>query len=420
MEYTNIKNNTINNTINNTHKSPILGDTMTNDLSNQNMLPVVQELITRLQKNPILYDMLDKSIKMASSKINVEEKNKVKNIKEYILFINNYVLHTPDQLTNSDTVSKQDMLDGICYFYFLIDQPLDDLKNLGLFKNSIQYYPIFQEWLLQYVVVIGEYLDTDKSWNNQYYNKIVQSGEFNMNSGWYEKGNIWRTFNEWFSRTLSCPSESHPISNKDDNSIVTSPADSVPQGVWKINGNGQLNKNVKVKLLDYKNIHVDLLQGSKYANEFANGTLTHAFLNVNDYHRYHYPLTGEVIEHHTVTRGVTLSVTWSEQEKKFIPNDSLGWQYKQTHAYAILKTEKYGLVALIPMGMAQVSSCNLTWPILGHHNKGEGLGNFLFGGSDFMMLFQSKVKFTMMAPKNDDGTYKHILMGEKYGKLSII
>ena len=420
MEYTNIKNNTINNTINNTHKSPILGDTMTNDLSKHNMLPVVQELITRLQKNPILYDMLEKSINMASSKINVEEKNKVKNIKEYILFINNYVLHTPDQLTNSDTVSKQDMLDGICYFYFLIDQPLDDLKNLGLFKNSIQYYPIFQEWLLQYVVVIGEYLDTDKSWNNQYYNKIVQSGEFNMNSGWYEKGNIWRTFNEWFSRTLSCPSESHPISNKDDNSIVTSPADSVPQGVWKINGNGQLNKNVKVKLLDYKNIQVDLLQGSKYANEFANGTLTHAFLNVNDYHRYHYPLTGEVIEHHTVTRGVTLSVTWSEQEKKFIPNDSLGWQYKQTHAYAILKTEKYGLVALIPMGMAQVSSCNLTWPILGHHNKGEGLGNFLFGGSDFMMLFQSKVKFTMMAPKNDDGTYKHILMGEKYGKLSII
>jgi phosphatidylserine decarboxylase len=401
-------------------KEPILGDTTTNDLSKHNMLPVVQELITRLQKNPILYDMLEKSIKMASSKINFEEKNKVKNINEYILFINNYVLHTPDQLTNSDTVSKQDMLDGICYFYFLIDQPLEDLKNSGLFKNSIQYYPIFQEWLLQYVVTIGEYLDTDKSWNNQYYNKIVQSGEFNMNSGWYEKGNIWRTFNEWFSRTLSSPSESHPISNKDDNSIVTSPADSVPQGVWKINDIGELNQNVKVKLLDYKNIHVDLLQGSKYANEFANGTLTHAFLNVNDYHRYHYPLSGEVIEHHTVTRGVTLSVTWSEQQKKFIPNDSLGWQYKQTHAYAILKTEKYGLVALIPMGMAQVSSCNLTWPILGHHNKGEGLGNFLFGGSDFMMLFQSNVNFTMMAPKNHDGTYKHILMGEKYGKLSII
>ena len=103
MEYTNIKNNTINNT----HKSPILGDTMTNDLSKHNMLPVVQELITRLQKNPILYDMLEKSINMASSKINVEEKNKVKNIKEYILFINNYVLHTPDQLTNSDSIIKR-------------------------------------------------------------------------------------------------------------------------------------------------------------------------------------------------------------------------------------------------------------------------------------------------------------------------
>ena len=173
MNDINIKNNKINNM----HKEPILGDTTTNDLLKHNMLPVVQELITRLQKNPILYDMLEKSIKMASSKINFEEKNKVKNINEYILFINNYVLHTPDQLTNSDTVSKQDMLDGICYFYFLIDQPLEDLKNLGLFKNSIQYYPIFQEWLLQYVVAIGEYLDTDKSWNNIYYNKILNKIE---------------------------------------------------------------------------------------------------------------------------------------------------------------------------------------------------------------------------------------------------
>ena len=68
-------------------KEPILGDTTTNDLSKHNMLPVVQELITRLQKNPILYDMLEKSIKMASSKINFEEKNKVKNINTLIFMI---------------------------------------------------------------------------------------------------------------------------------------------------------------------------------------------------------------------------------------------------------------------------------------------------------------------------------------------
>lgn len=47
------------------------------------------------------------------------------------------------------------------------------------------------------------------------------------------------------------------------------------------------------------------------------------------------------------------------------------------------------------------------------------LGYFLFGGSDFIMLFQNKVKFILDAPKQADGiSYKHLLMGERLGYLS--
>ena len=80
-----------------------------------------------------------------------------------------------------------------------------------------------------------------------------------------------------------------------------------------------------------------------------------------------------------------------------------------------MDTGEYGLVALIPMGMAQVSSVNFEKGVVvgSDHKKGDMLGNFLFGGSDFVMLFQKQAGFEMTAATPD----VHILMGEKYGVM---
>jgi len=57
------------------------------------------------------------------------------------------------------------------------------------------------------------------------------------------------------------------------------------------------------------------------------------------------------------------------------------------------------------------------------------LGNFLFGGSDFVMLFQDRAGFEITAAKTKNTTtetgsgqkpevtYEHILMGEEYGVM---
>jgi hypothetical protein len=44
-------------------------------------------------------------------------------------------------------------------------------------------------------------------------------------------------------------------------------------------------------------------------------------------------------------------------------------------------------------------------------------GTFLFGGSDFVMLFQSKADFQLTAPKDPMGSYKPLLMGEEYVRI---
>ncbi len=47
-----------------------------------------------------------------------------------------------------------------------------------------------------------------------------------------------------------------------------------------------------------------------------------------------------------------------------------------------------GLVAILPIGMAQVSSVNITAEEGVTLAKGEAFGYFLFGGSDIVMLFE--------------------------------
>lgn len=104
----------------------------------------------------------------------------------------------------------------------------------------------------------------------------------------------------------------------------------------------------------------------------------------------------------------------------FNPTAKTGWQTIETRGCAILKTEKYGLVALLPIGMVAVGSVNFEERVTvgTRARKGDMPGHFAFGGSDFIMLFQQQVKFVLDAPKQADGNaYKHLLMGERFDIL---
>jgi phosphatidylserine decarboxylase len=92
----------------------------------------------------------------------------------------------------------------------------------------------------------------------------------------------------------------------------------------------------------------------------------------------------------------------------------------ETRGCVIIETKEYGLAALLPIGMSQVSSVNFEdFVKVGTTvKKGSMLGYFLFGGSDFVMVFQSKVDFKLTVPRESNRTYEHVLAGEKYGKLT--
>ncbi len=391
-----------------------------NDQSGHEKITV--ELIKLLESKPELKVLLSRSLEKAKS-INPDPlTNPAQDLESYYDYIDSASKLIPQQVLDVPAVLIRDqILQSICYFYFLIDQPLTELEGKELFKNSIQYYEPFSKWLVSFANSWGDFLDTEASWSPDTYRQFYDDPQFGMQLGWYEPAPKWKTFNQFFARFLRDPGE-RPISFPGDPSIVVSPADSVPQGVWAIDNESRINlgQGLTVKLARYFNIADLLSKDSKYKDSFANGVLTHTFLNVFDYHRYHFAVGGTVKEVGRITKNVALDVYWDKEKGRYVPIDNEGWQFSQTRGYVIVDTGKFGLVALIPMGMAQVSSVNFekNVEVGSRHKKGDRLGYFLFGGSDFVMLFQKQAGFKLMTQQTEDMTgYNHVFMGMKYGMM---
>ncbi|HPS92318.1 MAG TPA: phosphatidylserine decarboxylase [Methanothrix sp.] len=378
---------------------------------------ITQDLIKLIDEQPEIGTMLEESIAKAREINPDRQTNPAQSLSEYYDFIDNASELIPqDVLDDPANLTRDQILQSICYFYFLVDQPLPELEDKGQFDNTIQYYGPFSEWLRKFADSWGMFLDTEDSWNNDTFQQFYNDPKYGLQGPWYESPSNWNTFNRFFSRYLASPAQ-RPIASPNDTSVVVSPADSVPQGTWAIDNNSTImaENGIKIKLVRYYSIEDLLGNDSEYKDAFAGGVLTHTFLNVNDYHRYHFAVGGKILDKRSITQNVALEVAWNESTKIYDPIDSTGWQFSQTRGYAIVDTGEYGLVALIPMGMAQVSSVNFEdgVEVGSDHEKGEMLGNFLFGGSDFVMLFQKKAGFELTATPGI-----HILMGENYGVMN--
>lgn len=387
-----------------------------------------KELIALVESNPELKSMLKSSLEKAKEANPNRNTNPAQTLEEYYDFVTWAETTMPWAIVKKEEYPEifDHIFQGFCTFYFLIDQPLSELEGKGLVNNSLQYYEPFAKWLITFNKSWGAFLDTEDSWNEEYYQMALNDPAFGLQNGWYEDPSAWKTFNQFFARYLKSP-DMRPITSPDLDSVVVSYADSQPMGVWEIDNNSNLveKDGVPVKSATLKSISKLIGDDSEYKDAFANGTFTHSFLNVNDYHRYHFPLSGTIKEARIIQgTNPTGGQLWWDQENNryaFDPSAKTGWQSVETRGCVILETDEFGLVVLMPIGMAVVGSVNFEQNISPGTKvkKGDMLGHFAFGGSDFIMIFQDGVTFTLDSPMQDDGnSYKHILMGERLGVLT--
>ena len=214
------------------------------------------------------------------------------------------------------------------------------------------------------------------------------------------------SFNHFFSRSIK--PECRPIASIDDDSVVIAPCDSRPD---------QISKNVYESSYFWikKGLYSlnELLGNSQYKSSFIGGTAIQSYLNPFDYHGWHFPVSGTILE-----------IQQLEGFYFAVPDVATGntddlWYLSHINARAIViiqaDHEPLGKVALINVGMSEVSSC-LIYPevVVGKKiKKGEKIGTFQFGGSTFCLLFEPNTLQNIYIEEEDDKVgFKKIKMGE--------
>lgn len=381
------------------------------------------ELIALVDGNAQLKTLLEKAIAKGVVQNPDIKTNPVQTLADYYDFVEWAAHAMPwtviSQPEGTDIFTRIDQ--SLNYFFFINDIPLDELDGQSLYNNSLQYYEPYRSWLKTFAKAWGAYLDSPDSWCPAYYEIVAKEDTFGLAKGWYEDPSNWNTFNQFFARKLKSP-DVRPIAAPADNSVVVSPADACTQGVWQIDAEGyiiQLDEvGAQIKSKKFNSVAQLVGPNSQYRDAFQGGTLTHSFLNVYDYHRYHFPLSGTVKEV-TLIEGdyaVGGSIVWNPATSKYdLDCDTPGWQSIETRGCVILETPDYGLVALLPIGMMPVTSINWAPEVKvgAQVSKGQELGHFLFGGSDYVILFQQGIHFTLTP-----AVYSHQLMGQQLGTLT--
>lgn len=317
--------------------------------------PIVQKLITVLNTRPDLKKALLHSLKVAN-------RLDAPTLKEYYKFLDYMVTAVP---------TDRNVYYNIVEFYYLIDHPITGL---------LQTDPLFQQWTVEFANAWGSYLDTPESAAG--IQTFLTDPDFHM--GDYQPDpSGWLTFNQFFAREVR-PGK-RPIACLYDDRVIVSPADTAFVGCWEISEDSEIvvkGKNDKPYSI------VELLDESPYKEKFMGGRFYHSFLNVNDYHRYHVPVAGIVKEARQITGKVYLASVKCKDGSIHALDDT-GYQFQQARGLIVIDSTAHigGYVAVLPIGMAQVSSCNITAEVGDWLQKGEEFGYFLFGGSDIIILF---------------------------------
>ncbi|CAG7920277.1 unnamed protein product [Penicillium olsonii] len=148
---------------------------------------------------------------------------------------------------------------------------------------------------------------------------------------------------------------------------------------------------------------LDMLGHDSLASEFVGGTIYQAFLSALSYHRWHAPVSGKVVKAYVVdgtyySEPLFEGVGNPEAQTKEI--DMAGQVTSQgyitstaTRALIFIEADEpaIGLMAFVGVGMAEVSTCEITVKEGQRVQKGDQIGMFHFGGSTHCLVFRKGV-----------------------------
>lgn len=299
------------------------------------------------------------------------------------------------------------------YFYLNNAKAFYFLNNFQSKSGKAKKYsPEIFNWTVKFIKARGDFMDSKAS--ARYIKKWEKYLGAELKNYIVPKGG-YKTFNEFFTRELNLKRNPRPIAHPEDDSILTASADSE---INFVESELTLTTRLDVKT---RQLNVqELLNGSKYAKYFVGGTAISCVLMPNNYHHYHSPVTGEIVESQIVTgiyNGIMDGEDWFNDLNVGESTTDFSIFEDFHRAYFVYKTKNHGYVAMIPVGLNTISSIHPSVinkqstlvkpggkPVL--VKKGDEVGYFAYGGSLNILLFQKGVFRSV-----------NVLMGQRIGTL---
>ncbi len=228
--------------------------------------------------------------------------------------------------------------------------------------------------------------DTPSGWKSQAAQQAVGIEQYQHDAD----DEFWgfASWNDYFTRRFK--DGQRPVASPDDDKVIVSACESTP---YAIKSDVQLRDRFWIKSQPYS--LADMLAGDESVEEFVGGTVYQAFLSATNYHRWHSPVSGTIVRAF-VQEGTYYSEADSEGPDAVEAQNSQGYlAHVAARAIILIDADDpvIGLLAFVPVGMNEVSSCLINANVKAgfHVEKGEELGYFQFGGSTHCLIFRPGV-----------------------------
>jgi phosphatidylserine decarboxylase len=364
--------------------------------------PVILEFQEMIETDPVLYMYFTQMFEEQSTAPPPAGSGDVK-LQDYrqMLVVMNHVLTTAPAYDDTGMVGFP--------INAVLDFPMITPAGLAAFAS-----PKVNEMFRKVLAVWTQFLDGEESlyvlndsptgWLNPTARKALSLDEFETDPAAPYRG--FKSWNDFFIREFK-PGQ-RPVAEPDDDKAIVSACESQP---FSIQTSVKEDDTFWIKAQPYS---LRQMLNGNFVDEFVGGSVYQAYLSAKNYHRWHAPVSGTVRKLEQVP-GTYYAEAAQEGFDPAGPNNSQGYiAHVATRALIFIEADDpaIGLLCLMPVGMAEVSSCLLIdktgQPLEeGQHlTKGDQVGYFQFGGSTHCLVFRPGAisSFALQAiPMGEDG-----------------
>ncbi len=364
--------------------------------------PVVQEFQEMIESDPVMLMYFTQMFEQQPSFSPPPHSGDIK-LKNYhqMLRIINHILTTAPKFNTTWQVG--------CPINAILDFPMITAAGLAAFVS-----PKVNRMMKKVLAVWTEFLDsaaslyvlneTPTGWLCPAALKAIRMDEFIHDPKAPFLG--FKSWNDFFIRRFR-PGV-RPIADPDGRKVIVSACESAP---FAIATGVNAQDTFWIKSQPYS---LSQMLDGKCVEEFIGGTVYQAFLSAENYHRWHSPVSGTVKMIHHV-EGSYYAEAASEGFDPTGPNNSQGYiAHVATRVLIFIEADEpdIGLICLMPVGMAEVSSCVVSVKQGQRLKKGDEIGFFQFGGSTHCLVFRRGVigEFALQAiPQGENGANSAIV-----------